>query len=71
MDDAVVIGFCGGLHVEEVFITSLKEMLKFWEETRIKKDFPYIMVTLEVRFKVETGEKWHMFPLADTNGSGI
>ena len=30
---AVVIVFCGGFRVEEVFLASLKEMLKFWEET--------------------------------------
>ena len=27
---AVLIGFCGGLTVDEVFITSLKGMLKIW-----------------------------------------
>ena len=35
---AVVIDFCGGLWVEEVFLKSLKVMLKFLEETIKKKD---------------------------------
>ena len=34
----MVIGFCGGLWGEEVFLVSLKGMLKLWEETRKKKD---------------------------------
>ena len=48
---AVVISFCGGLQGEEVFLTSIKGMLKFWEETRNKKDLSHIMVTLKGRFK--------------------
>ena len=35
---AVVIGFCGGIRVDEVFLTSLKRMMKFLEETRKKKN---------------------------------
>ena len=34
---AVVIGFFGGLRGEEVFLTLLKGMLKFWEGTGKKK----------------------------------
>ena len=56
LDVAVVIGLCGGLQGEEVFLKSLKGMLKFWEETRNKKDLSHIMVTFKGRFKVETGE---------------
>ena len=37
LDAAVVIGFCGGLRGEELFMMSLKGMLKFWEETSSKK----------------------------------
>ena len=43
----VVIGLCGGLRGEEVFFSSLKGMLKFWEETRLRKQQPYSMVTLQ------------------------
>ena len=31
LDAAVVIGFYGGLRGKEVFLASLKGMLKFWE----------------------------------------
>ena len=32
---------------------------------------PHAMVTLQVRFKGETGENWHMVPLLDETNSGI
>ena len=44
---AVVIDFCGGLRGEEVFLTSLKEIFKFWEEKINKKDLLNNMVTLK------------------------
>ena len=48
---------------EEVLLTSLKGMLKFWEGIRLKKVQPHVMVSLYMRFKGETGENWHMVPL--------
>ena len=51
----VCIGFGAGLRGEEVTLTSLKGMIKFWEETMNDKDDPYVMVTLCGRFKGETG----------------
>ena len=71
LDAAVVIGFCVGLWVEELFMASMKGMLKFWEETRNKKDHLHIMVKLKRRYKGNIGEKWHMLPLVDTAESGI
>ena len=57
LSDAVVICFFGGLQGEEVFLMSLKRMLKFWEEIRKKRNFSNIMVTLKWWFKGDTGEK--------------
>ena len=54
--DAVVIGLFGGLRGEEFFLTSLKGMLKLWEETIKKKYLSHIMVTLKGQFKGETGK---------------
>ena len=51
MAAAVVIGFGGGLRVEEVFLASLEGKLKFWEETRLMRNQSYAMVALECRFK--------------------
>ena len=67
----VVIGLCGGLWVEEVFLTLLKGMIKFWEEKIKKKYCLHSMVTLKGRLKGKTGEKWHMLPLVDITESGI
>ena len=33
----MVIGFCGGLRGDEVFLTSLKGILKLWEEKEMRK----------------------------------
>ena len=71
LDAAVVIGFCGGLRGEELFMMSLKGMLKFWEDSRKNKHLSHVMVTLKGRFKGETGEIWHVMTSADTTGSKI
>ena len=47
----MAIGFYGGLRVEEYFPTSLKGMLKFWEDTRFKKGQQHLMVTIKGWFK--------------------
>ena len=71
LNAAVVIDFCGGFWGEEVFLTSLKGVLKLWEETRNKKDLSHIMVTLKGQFKGKAGEKWHILLLVDTAESRI
>ena len=65
LDSAMVVGFCGGLRVQEVFLASLNGILPFWQETIKKKYCSRIMVTLKGWFKGETGLKWHMLPLVD------
>ena len=71
MAAALVIGLCGGLRGGEFFLTYLKGILKFCEETRNRKDLSHIMVILKGRFKGNIGEKWHMLPLVDTMESVI
>ena len=66
---AAVIGLCGGLLGGEVFLTYLKGVLKFWEETRNNKYLSHIMVTLKWQFKGENVEKWHMLLLVDITES--
>ena len=51
MAAAGVIGFGGGLRVEEVILESLEGMLKFWEEIRLGRNQSHVMVTLKGRFK--------------------
>ena len=71
LDATVLIGLCVGLRGEELFLMSLKGMLKLREETKKKKYLSRIMVTLKGRFEGDTGEKWHMLPLVDTTESVI
>ena len=40
----VLIGLCGCLRVEEIFMTSLTSMLRFWEETIIHPNIGDVMV---------------------------
>ena len=56
---------------ENISLTSMKGMLKFWEETKMKKEKSDFMVTLKGLFKGETGEKWHMLTLLYITDSGI
>ena len=48
---AVVIRFRGGLRGDEVFLISLEGMLKFWEETRLRRNQSHVMVTMGGRLK--------------------
>jgi hypothetical protein len=60
----VLAEYCGGLRGEEVPLISLAGMLKYWEATRTHA-VPHVMMTLHGRFKGETGERWHLLPIAD------
>ena len=71
MAAAVVIGLCRGLREEEVLLTYMKDILKNWEETRLRKEKSHVMVNLKGRFKGEPGDKCHMLLLADINYSAI
>ena len=51
MEEAAGKLFYGGLRVEEVFITLLEGMFKFWPETSPIRDQSHVMVTLKGRFK--------------------
>ena len=66
-----MIGFGRGLRGEEVFLTPLEIMLKFWEETSLRINQSHVMVALKVISKGEMGGKWHMLPFVDVTGSGI
>ena len=44
LDSAVVLGLCGGLCREEVFMIYLKGILKLWEETSKNKDLSHVML---------------------------
>ena len=50
MEAVVVIGFRVVLREEEVFLTLMEGILKFWEETRLRRNKYQVMVTLKGRF---------------------
>ena len=51
---AVLIGICGGLRGEEIFLTAITGMIQFWEETRIHPNIGHVVVTMQGKVKVET-----------------
>ena len=55
--EVVVIGLCKGLWGEEFSLLSLKGMLNFWKDSRLKRERSHVMVTFKGRFKGEIGEK--------------
>ena len=71
MAAAVLIGLCRGLWGEEVFLISMKEILKNWEETRLKKEISHVVLTMKGQFKGETGDKWHILLSVDIKYSVI
>ena len=60
----VLAEYCAGLRGEEVPLISLAGMLQYWEATRLHHT-PHVMLTLRGLFKGETGERWHLMPIAD------
>ena len=51
MSETVLIGFGGGLRGEEVLLASLKRMLQLWDETRLRRNKSYVMITLKGRLE--------------------
>ena len=66
-----MIGFSGCLRGEEVFLTSLDAMLKFWEEKMLKKEPSQTMVMLKGGLKGKTWDKLRILPLVDVTDSVI
>ena len=66
----VLAEYCAGLRGEEVPLISLSGMLQYWEATRVHPT-PHVMLALRGRFKGETGERWHLMPIADTTRTSL
>lgn len=64
---AVMIGLCGGLRGENILLTYIMDMIKFLEENSIQHRMGHVVVTLQGGFKIETGDKCHMFLLVYMN----
>ena len=66
-----LIGFCGGLRGEEIPLTDITGIAKWWAEGEVENVDAHVTVALLGRFKGETGEKYHLLPLASVTSSGL
>ena len=63
--------FCGSFRGHEVFLTDLSGLIKYQKETEQSGRDEYIVLPLLGRFKGETGERYHLTPLAAVTKSEI
>ena len=66
-----LIAFCGGLRGEEVPLTDITGISKWWNEGEVANVPAHVTVALLGRVKGETGEKYHLMPLAGETKSGL
>lgn len=66
-----IISFCGGLRGEEVPLTNITGMRKWWSAGEDEGVTPHVVVALLGRFKNEVGEKYHLKPFATVTRSGL
>ena len=65
------ICFCGSFRGHEVFLVDLGGLLKHNKQLKQSGTSHYVIVPLLGRFKGETGEKYHLTPLAAETKTGI
>lgn len=65
-----LIAYAAALRGEEVSMTNLTGVLKYWEAAG-SSPRPHVVVALLGRFKGETGERYHLMPIAATTTSGL
>lgn len=63
--------FLAGLRGEEVMKVDLAGFLKYLDVGAEDPDHPHVMVTLLGRLKGETGERYHLLPMARVTNSGV
>lgn len=66
-----LITYCGSLRGEEVPLTDITRISKWWNEGDIGRGVSHVKIALLGRFKGETGEKYHLMPLAGETRSGL
>lgn len=67
----LVIGFLNGLRGEEIMKVDVAGLLKYLDVGAADEKHPHVIVPLIGRLKGETGEQYHMFPMARVTKSGI
>ncbi|CAJ1962796.1 unnamed protein product [Cylindrotheca closterium] len=67
----LLIGFLLGLRGEEIVKTDISGLLKYIDVGALDPDHPHVIIPLIGRLKGETGERYHMLPMARVTRSGI
>ncbi len=65
-----LIAFCCALRGEEVVLTDLFGIQKYWEQGQQSTE-SHVVVTLLGSFKGETGEVYHLLPIVSTTSRGL
>lgn len=66
-----IIAFCGSFRGNEAFLVDLDGLNRYYKQLEEEKNLYYVIVPLMGRFKGETGERYHLTPLAAVTNSGI
>ena len=67
----LVTTFCLGLRGEEVVKLDISGFNTYFDSGETHPEHPHVMIPLQGRFKGETGERWHLLPIAWRTRSGI
>ena len=68
----MIIGFMLSLREEEVPLTLLAGLIKYWSEGfQLSEHERHVMITLQGKFKGEDYLRWHCMPLADLSASKV
>jgi hypothetical protein len=66
-----IVAFCGSFRGPEVFLVDLFGLRKYMQQQPKDVSVECVIVPLLGRFKGETGEKYHLTPLAAVTSSGL
>ena len=66
-----IIAFCGSFRGHEVFLVDLFGLLKYEDLFQAQQQEEYCMIPLLGKYKGESGERYHLTPLARLTKSGL
>ncbi len=66
-----IIAFCGSFRGSEVFLVDLHGLRKYLLDLNHPENPDHVIIPLLGRFKGETGERYHLTPLASVTSSGL
>ena len=69
--NVLIMGYVNGLRGEEIMKIDAAGLLKYLDTGAQHQKFPHVIVALVGRLKGETGERYHMIPMARVTRTGI